>query len=367
MKPKHKIRILFIVPYPTEGASNRLRVEQYLPFLKSHSMEFIVRPFASRSFFKILYKKGFYFLKIYYFIIATINRIVDLLRVIKYDIIFIHREAFPIGPAIFEYIFATSKKPIIYDFDDAIFLPNISKSNSFMERFKMPNKISKIIRISKAVIAGNEYLGKFALKYNQNVSIIPTPINTDAYKPKFSETSRDSEVVIGWIGTPTTVCFVYSLEGVFRRVLLKYPNVKFKIIGGEFSIPGLDKVMNENWTLREEADLLGSFDIGVMPMPDNEWTRGKCGFKVIIYMSMGIPAVCSPVGMNKEIIQDGVNGFLADSQEDWLEKLSALIEDRQLRENIGRAGRHSAEEKYSVKVNAPKFFELIQKVYNEAQ
>lgn len=353
------IKVLFFVPYPSEGQSNRLRVEQYLPYLRSHGIRFSVRPFASRGFYKILYKEGFLFSKIFYFIRGSLNRILDLARVFRYDIIFIHREMYPIGPALFEYIVAKIKKPIIFDFDDAIYLPNVSKHNSFMERFKVPSKIFKIISLSSTVIAGNRYLRDFALKFNPNVTIIPTPIDTDIFKPAPKLKTNDKEIIIGWIGSPTTVAFLHLVEEAVIALSSKYSHLKFKIIGGDFHINGLDSIINKPWTLAGEIEDLNTFDIGILPMPDNEWTKGKTTFKGILYMSMGIPTVSSAVGVNKELINDGENGFLAYSIDDWINKLSMLIENSQLRSQIGMQGRKTIEENYSLKIYAPKFLDTL--------
>lgn len=358
------MKILFFVPYPSEGASNRFRVEQYLPILKANGISYKVRPFMTRDFYKIIYLDKFYVLKLIYFITSAFNRILDIFRALKYDLIFIHREVFPLGPPIFESIFLRMRKPIIYDFDDAIFLPNVSKSNNFMERLKRPDKIAKIFKMSSFIIAGNKYLADFALKYNNNVVVIPTPIDTGVYISRAPKLRRN-KIVIGWIGSITTVEFLNTLRDVFKVLTIKYPHVEFQVIGGEFYIPGLSSVVNKEWALDRELEYLQEFDIGIMPIPDNAWARGKCGFKAILYMSLGIPCVCSPVGINKEMIQDNFNGFLADSDKEWIDKLSNLIEDESLRRRIGGSGKKAADEKYSIKANMPKFLSVIQKVYKE--
>lgn len=356
------MKVLFLVPYPHEGASNRYRVEQYLPFLGELGIRFLVRPFWCRAGFDVLYKNGYFCKKLYYFILGTFFRLFDILRVFRYDAVFIHREAYPIFGAFFEKAVSLLRVPLIFDFDDAIFLPAKSAPNNFIERFKRPRKISEIIAMSSYVIAGNGYLADYALKFNKNVGIIPTAIDTDAYPPK---TAYDTdEVVIGWIGSATTLDFLNGLEGVFRKLLQRFKNIKIKVIGGSFHINGLTNVISQPWSLATEIESLKAFDIGIMPMPDNDWTRGKCGFKAILYMSIAIPCVSSPVGVNKEVIQDGSNGFLASSDEEWLDKLSLLIQSPQLRKKIGSLGRKTVEEKYSVKANAPNFLEVIKKVYN---
>lgn len=356
------MRVLFWVPYPTEGPSNRYRIEQYLPYLKKAGIEYTLRPFWNTSAFKVLYKNGYYFKKIYFFILGTIFRFLDLVQIFKYDIVFIHREAHPIGGISFETIFSILRKPFIFDFDDAIFLPNSSRPNSFIEKFKNPNKVAKIIKMSNYIIAGNRYLANFASRYNHNVVIIPTPIDADRYY-YINNKKQDEKITIGWIGSVTTVDFLNILKNAFIELLKHSNNVILKIVGGNFYIENLPNIISKQWSLVEEIEDLRSFDIGIMPMSDNEWTMGKCGFKAILYMSMGIPCVCSPVGVNKEIIIEGVNGFLADTQDEWVRKLSLLIQDSQLRQRISLRGRKTVEERYSVKVNAPKFLEVLQKVY----
>ena len=357
------MRILFWVPYPHEGASNRFRIEQYLPYLKREDIEFTLHPFWNSAAFKVLYERGNYFKKIFFFLLGLGSRFLDIFQMHKYDIVFIHREAFPLGNCFFESVPGFFKKPIIFDFDDAIFLPFSSPQNNFIEKFKKPEKVATILKLSDRVIAGNDYLAEFALRYNRNVSVISTPVESDKFYPIAGDAQE--RVVIGWIGSVTTSDFLNGMKGVFIALSKKYSNVEFKIVGGNLSIGNLPNITSKPWVLEQEVGNLRSFDIGIMPMPDNEWTRGKCGFKAILYMSMGIPSVCSPVGMNREIITDGVNGFLAAGEGQWIEKLSSLIEDPGLRRKMGLAARKTVEEKYSVKVNAPKFLKVIKEVYSQ--
>ena len=355
------MRVLFLVPYPTEGASNRYRVEQSLPYLKREGIKYSLRSFWGSFAYKTLYKDGYYFRKVFFFIWGTLCRIFDILTIFRYDIVFIHREAYPIGGAFFEAVIFLLQKSIIFDFDDAIFLSASSRPNNFIERFKNPRKVAIIIKRSKYVISGNSFLADFALRYNPAVVVVPTPIDTYKYCPD-TKSPRD-KIVIGWIGSATTLDFLKSRSDTFICLSKQFSGIKFKIVGGDFSIHGLSNIVSKPWFLDEEIEDLKGFDIGIMPMPDNDWTRGKCGFKAILYMSMGIPCVCSPVGVNKEIIVDGINGFLANSEEEWIEKLSCLIRDPELRRRFGEAGRSTVIEKYSLKSNAPKYLDILKKAY----
>lgn len=360
------MKVLFWVPYPTEGASNRYRVEQYLPYLKPSGIKYALRPFWSSPAFRVLYNNGNYVKKSFFLIKGIFSRLRDLLRIHTYDIVFIHREAFPLGPSFFEAFLSMIKKPFIFDFDDAVFLPASSRPNSFVERFRSPPKITNIIRMSSFVIAGNKYLADFSLRYNPNVIVIPTCVDTDRYFPQ-EVTSHNKELVIGWIGSITTIDFLSILKNVIIRLEREFDNLIFKIVGGNFCIEGVTSIVSKDWSLKKEREELATFDIGIMPMPDNEWTRGKCGFKAILYMSMGIPCVCSAVGVNEEIIKDGQNGYLAKTEEEWIEKLSSLIKSPQLRKMIGSEGRKTVEAKYSLKANAPKFLEVLQKASHQVQ
>ena len=282
----------------------------------------------------------------------------DLVSSIWYDAVFIHREAYPFGGAIVESALSAMRKPVIFDFDDAIFLPNTSEHNIYIERFKKPGKIADIVRVSSAVIVGNAYLAEYAGRYNTNVVTIPSSIDTDLYGPDAVKEPR-KDIVIGWIGSTTTRNFLYDVEMAFAGISEKYPDVTFKFVGANFYSDVIKKVINKEWNYSEELDDIRSFDIGIMPMPDNDWTRGKCGFKAILYMGCGIPVVCSPVGANLDIVKDGVGGFFARSADEWIKYLSMLIEDKALREKMGQSGRQIAVSKYSVSANAPIFYRTL--------
>lgn len=339
------MRILFIVPYPTEGPSNRFRVEQYLPYLKENGITYSIRPFCNTNFYRILLKKGHYIKKFFYLAIFAVRRVADLFRLPAYDVVFIHREAFPMKDYIFEWLFRLFAKKIIYDFDDSVFL-------------KKPAKIRLIVSKSDIVLAGNRFLRDYAFRFNEKVLLLPTCIDTDKYSPAVKPAERN-KIVIGWIGTPSTSIYLYELKDVFRFISGKYSNVEFRIIGAEIAKDtGLPPV-NRGWSLEREVEDLREFDIGIMPMPDNDWTRGKCAFKIIQYMAVGVPAVASPVGMNTEVLRHGINGYLASTHEEWCQALSVLVESRDLRKRLGDNARKTVEEKYSLKVNAPKFIDAL--------
>lgn len=358
------MKVLFLVPYPTDGATNRIRVEQFFPYLKKVGISYSLRPFMSKDLYKIIYQKGSICKKIFLFIICFLRRCFDILDVVNFDEVFVLREVFPIGPFFLERLIF-KLKPVVFDFDDAIYLSNVSKSNSFIQRFKNHKKIALFLTLSKNVIAGNPILAEFASKYNKNVSIIPSSIDANKYFPRNFESTNNNEVIIGWIGSVTTSDFLVPYMNLFERISKKYSNVKFKFVGTNPDFSCSEKIFIKRWSLLEEMEDLRSFDIGIMPLPDDEWSRGKCGFKLILYMSMGIPVVCSPVGANTKIVKEGVNGLFASTEKDWYIALTKLIENEELRAKFGQEGRKIVLNNFSVEVNASKFINTLRAANNE--
>jgi glycosyltransferase involved in cell wall biosynthesis len=356
-----RFKIIFLVPYPKEGQSNRFRVEQYLPYLETAGIDYSLRPLISSEFYRILYHPGRFLRKVYYFIKGSLRRIIDLFSIYKYDLVFVHREAFPFGPPFFEILSAKLfNKPLVYDFDDAIFLGERSQTNRTVYFLKNPAKVAKIISLSRYVIVGNNYLKRYAKQFNENLTVIPTPVDVEKYKS--FDSMKNDRVVIGWIGSHSTAAYLLELKDVFQKLKEGNPDLVIRLVGAEKYSKQLPLAECKAWRLEEEIADLNSFDIGLMPMPDTPWTKGKCAFKLLLYMSMETPAVCSPIEMNSEVISDGENGFLASSSEEWFDKIQTLIKDKDLRKKIGLQGRKTVEERYALSLWAPVFIEVLKKV-----
>ena len=358
------MKILFITPYSSEGASNRYRVEQYLPYLKHNGFECHISPFVSSEFYKIIYRNKYRSKKVYYFFKGLIKRISDIMKMHCYDIIFIHREACPFGPPVFEWLIYKFRRPMIFDFDDAIFMQNFNPANKIYSFLKFPSKVKHIIKMSTCVIVANRFLEAYARKYNANVYIIPTAIDTERFLPLKANSIK---LTIGWIGSPTTAPYLSVVFNAMQKLSQDYSFV-LKIIGAgqKVIIKGVN-VENFDWQLESEIEDFQNIYIGIYPITDTLWSFGKAGFKAIQYMSVGVPVVASPVGITKEIIQDGINGFLANSDGEWVEKISRLIEEPDRRGIIGLAARKTVEDKFSVKVNAPKYLQIFYKAYHSRQ
>jgi glycosyltransferase involved in cell wall biosynthesis len=218
-----------------------------------------------------------------------------------------------------------------------------------------------MVKGSDLVTVGNQFLKNEVLKVDpgKKVFVIPTCIDTDLYPRKKKITHRE-ETILGWIGTKGNLKYLKKLEPVFETIYQRFPRVKLKIVSNDFYDPSHLPTIKKLWKLEDENEDLLSFDIGLMPLNDDLWSRGKCGLKIIQYLSVGVPAVCTPVGINSDIIKDGKNGFWANSDQEWVDRLSILIQDERLRYEMGLKGIETVEREYSLAVTSEKFFRALQ-------
>ena len=353
-------KILYIVPHRlNRSPGQRFRCEQYLDFLQAENFEITYSNLLNEHDDRIFYSRGKVLQKLYIFIKSLFLRIYDVFRANRYDIIFIYREALMVGCTFYERLFKLSKAKIIYDFDDSIWLNDTSDGNQSLQWLKKPSKTATICRLADCVIVGNEFLAKYARQYNENITIVPTTIDTK-YHSNPNGYKEKQPVCIGWTGTATTLKHFESMLPALIAIKQKYgKTVCFKmIVNTTYQNAELDLIATP-WILeREIADLL-SIDIGIMPLPNDSWSQGKCGFKGLQYMSLGIPTIMSPFGVNNEIIADGENGFLALSNDEWIDKLSYLIENPSKRMTIGAKGQTTIHERYSVDSQKEAYLELF--------
>lgn len=363
MPSEQRSKIAFVVPYPHDWApGQRFRYEQYLQEV-GKIYDYRLLEFIDAKTNTILYREGLFFQKSFGFLKAFCKRFFDLFYISNCDAVFIFREASMIGPPVFEWIIAKIlRKPIIFDYDDAIWLPNVSEANKFWRWLKNPGKTEKIVKWSAYVIAGNSFLANYAKRYNTSVLVIPTTIDTSYHvvKPK----NRPNGVItIGWTGSETTIKHFKQSYEFLSALKRKYGNlIRVVLISNRPVTDAPFDVDFVEWNKKTEIEDLLKLDIGIMPLPEDEWARGKCGFKGLQYMSLEIPTVMSPVGVNNEIIKHGENGYLANTNEEWIKILSGLIEDEELRINLGKQARTTVEDYYSVRANTEKYLFVINKV-----
>lgn len=276
----------------------------------------------------------------------------------QFDYIFIHREASPLGPPIFEWFLAkVLRKKIIFDFDDAIWIPNTTQENKIASWFKAFWKVKLICKWSYKVVGGNQYLCDFAKQVNNHVVLIPTCVDVVNGHNK-EKIHQNNKVVIGWTGSHSTLFYLDKVLPVLQELSEDY-DFELVVIANKNPQLNIKNFKFIKWCEATEIDDLLQFDIGIMPLEKDKWSEGKCGFKLIQYMSLGIPSIASPVGVNTKIVSDGVNGFLAHSSSDWKRYLVDLLSDFELRKNMGAQGRSIIVAHYSVQANSSKFIELF--------
>lgn len=273
----------------------------------------------------------------------------------------IQAELLPYFPGIFEKIFSLVGIRYILDYDDAIF-HLYDQHRLGLVRWLFSKKIAHIMQGAEIVIAGNSYIANYALKNGvRRVMVIPTVINLDRYPPYTRANARIPQFTIGWIGSPSTSKFLKLIAPALAKVCAN-GNVRVVLIGsGEIELPGVP-VEIFPWHEDTEVDLMRDFDVGIMPLPDEPWARGKCGFKLIQYMACGLPVIASPVGVNSEIVQEGVNGFLPVDNAGWVKAFDFLRENEESQQNMGASGRQAVEQRYCLQVTAPRLVRLLGEV-----
>jgi glycosyltransferase involved in cell wall biosynthesis len=356
-------RILFIASHrPNRSPSQRFRFEQYLDFLKKQGFDYRFSYIIFEGDDNVLYSKGKYFKKLLILLKTLRIRLKDWFSYNSFDIVFVQREAVMIGSTFFERHIRKSRAKFIFDFDDSIWLMDTSEGNKKFEWMKNPEKTARNIRYADMVFAGNAYLADYARHYNKNTKIIPTTIDTEIYKPQ-PKNGEAKTITIGWSGSITTIKhFEFALD-FLKEIKSKFGHtISIKVIGdGSYINEELD-IKGLPWMASKELDDLNSFDIGIMPLPDDEWAKGKCGLKGLQYMALEIPTIMSPVGVNTEIIQHGKNGFLASTTKEWVECITQLIENPALRHSMGKAARQTVLEKYSVKAQEQNYLQAFNEV-----
>ena len=355
------MRVLALMPglYDT-SPGQRYRLEQWDPLLRRRGVEITWAPFEDDELHSVVYKPGRMGKKLQLVTRNLARRLSTISKASKYDLVYILREAALLGPPVFERLLYQQRVPFVFDFDDAIFVSYRSPSNGYLSYLKFASKTKTICRLASHVMVGNPYLAEYARAVNDNVTVVPTTIDTEKYRVKPPPTT-DGPLTIGWTGSFSTVQHLDTLRGALKK-LAQTEQFRLRVIGTPtYELSPID-VEAMPWRAATELEDLCAIDIGVMPLPDDKWSKGKCGLKALQFMALGIPTICSPVGVNTDIIQDNENGFLAMTEEEWVDKLSRLLRSVELRRRLGDAGRATVEEKYSAAVQAPRVYEIFKSV-----
>jgi len=361
MSSSPTIRVCALVPYPVDTTpSQRFRIEQWKPYLEKEGIEIDFFSFADKDLLKQLKQPGNNISKFFGMLKAFLRSTRNVLKSKDYDVVYIHRAICIAGPAFLERLLSFLKRPIVFDFDDSIWLLHTAAENRFFGWLKFPGKTKTICRLSSHIVVGNSFLADYARQFNPNVTIVPTSVDTERFKTTLQKPLSE-KVVIGWTGSSTSQTYLEMFDNVLRE-LVKRRRVEIRVHSDrEPDLHGVPYVWR-SWSAETEVEELSQFDIGIMPMPDDKWARGKCAMKALLYMAMDTPAICTAVGANREVIQHGENGMLAMTESEWLNCFEVLIDDAELRVKLGKAGRKTIVEHYSAKACAAKFAEVIRKV-----
>lgn len=346
--------MLLLSRYNRLGASSRMRLLQYKPFLKSCGWKIHVSPLFTDRYVEALYGGKS---RWKYVIIGYWSRLIILLKITKYDLIWIEKELFPFMPALAEHILLKFKVPYVVDYDDAInHLYDRHRKTSV--RYFLGNKIQKVMQNAKLVIAGNDYLASVAKKAgSKRIEVIPTVVDINRYNIT-AKNENNNPLIVGWIGSPATMIYLFEIESVYKKILDKY-NVSFVAVGASKKLLKNLPFEVKSWSEETEVSIIQSFDIGIMPLKNSPWEQGKCGYKLIQYMACGIPVIGSGVGVNNQIVKHGSTGFIAKSLEDWEKRLEQLLDSKHMRSYMGVKGRECVENIYSLQVQAPKLDQLL--------
>jgi glycosyltransferase involved in cell wall biosynthesis len=321
-------RVLFLGS-ELDAASWRFRVAQYLPHLRAHGIEAETADLYA----------------------PLVQRLRILFAARQYDTVFVHRVLL----SAFEHLcLARAARRYVFDFDDAIMFRDSAASH--FDSWQRRLALSRLLRGAAAVIAGNAYLADWARRRGVTATIIPTVVDLRQYPPG---TTVGGAPTVGWIGTRSTLMYLRAIVPALRRLAAQRPAVRVHVVSdGRLEVPDLP-LTNTPWSLADEAAHLRGFSVGLMPLPDDPWTRGKCAVKILQYFAAGLPVVCSPVGSNAELVEDGRSGYFAVGADEWVARLTELLDDAALRRRFGERGRAVVEERYSLDVTLPRLCEVL--------
>lgn len=356
-KKKPAVKVLFLTRHERLSASSRLRCLQYLPWFEQAGFECTVAPLINDAQLQIRYQNGSY--ELFGLLQSYWRRICVMMKHNRFDMAWIAKEALPWLPAWFEKVMLGGL-PYVLDFDDSPFPDRDRYSSNWIEKI-FGHRTNYLITGAALVMVGNEYLAKQVRDAGvRKVEILPTVVDLERYPVKIF-TSRPNPLRLVWIGSPTTERYLTLLKDSLAQLHQQF-DFTLRLIGRKaIDLPGVN-VEFVPWAETTESESIQACDIGVMPLFDSPWERGKCGYKLIQYMASALPVVASPVGVNKELVRVGENGFWAGTTDEWIETLAKLMTDASMRQRMGHIGRRYVEAQYCLQKTAPQFIDLLHRV-----
>ena len=351
-------KIYFAPKYSSKAASSRYRVYSYLSYYKEAGLKFSVHPLLGDWYIESLWRHQSKFLVLPQLIYHYITRIVSILFIPKSTIVYVGADLLPFFPPILEWYLHTRGVKYILELDDAIFHRYDDNSHRIV-RFLYSNKYRYVTKWASAIICGSGYLADYCKRWNDQVYLIPTSIDENKYNIVENDLEQKN-LVVGWIGSPETSKYVLSIIPVIRELQ--------KIVEFEFHLIGFDRIYEDKlhgcdykiiqWSSDTEVNDLGTFSIGIMPLDDSPFSRGKCAFKLIQYMAVGIPTVSTPMQSNIEV-DKGCGNLFASTPEEWRSCLLKLLTDNNLRRQIGKQNKEMCKKHFTIQHNSSKYLEII--------
>jgi glycosyltransferase involved in cell wall biosynthesis len=360
------MRVLFATQYGYLAASSRTRVFQYLPFLQARGVEtevVTVLPDAGLAGSQVAVTRHPW-RKLRYYLWAGWRTLACGLwawwRARACDVLFVQKVVFP---APVRWLLRCRRPAVLFDFDDAIFTTEV-RSRHWLAAWKQRRNaagVPAMLRLADEALVENEYTAEYAAAHCPRVAIITGPIDTAYYRAAAGAARPVAEVVLGWIGSATTLPYLQMIEAPLARLCARFPQARVRVVGAGQAVLAGVTLEAKPWSLAEEREDLQGFDIGLMPMPDDPWTRGKGGYKLLQYMALGLPVVTSPVGINRQIVRDGESGYWARTPEEWEDRLARLIQDADLRRHLGQRGRAEVEATYALSLASERLLEILER------
>ncbi len=346
------MKVLFLPLYNYNWASSRCRVYLYKKRLEKYSISVHILPPPNPN----AISRGSYLCKM-------------LFSLLWVDVIYIQKKIFP---SYLFFIIKTFNNRIVFDFDDAIHTCPTSVDTHLFDARSNERQLSNILKKCSHIVVGNSYLYQFTMKHNSRTTIIPTPVDHEQFSPLQPETLNsksekgERKIVLGWVGQGQNLIYLDTVKGALQEISnLRQNMICLKVISNKsYFIEGVE-VLNQSWSIEKEVDNLRSIDIGLMPLIDDEWSRGICSFKALQFMCLEIPVVISPVGANKEVVSHGKDGYLANTKEEWIKYLLNLIDDEEKRKELGSAGRKCVIAKYTYEVTTPMLVKVLSEVFSK--
>ncbi len=347
--------VLLLSRYGPLGSTSRIRFYQYLPFLERHGIQVSIQPMLPDPYVENLYagrsQDLLFLLRAYW------NRLRALIASRTFDLVWLEKELMPWLPAWGEALLNARKIPYVVDYDDATF-HRYDHHRQFLVRLLLGGKIDRVMQRATLVVAGSDYLADHARRSGaRRVATLPSVVDLDRYRP--DQRANADNFRIGWIGAPITARYLSLIREPLA--MLAGQGARVTLVGSGPVDLGEIPVEIRPWSEGREVSDIQEFDVGIMPLPDEPFERGKCGYKLIQYMGCGLPVVASPIGVNQELVEPGVNGFLADSAVEWIESLKQLRQDAGLRMRMGQAGFDKVKRSYSLQVTAPQLLDLLRR------